>query len=109
MPMIAFIGVRISWLMLARNSPFASVASSARRRAVSSSFTSCAEPLGVLFLLVACPFQLRGVVLERLLRQRAVGDVARGRVDDALLGHRRRGPFAAIVRPVAARGTGSRS
>ena len=30
MPMIAFIGVRISWLMLARNSPLATVAASAR-------------------------------------------------------------------------------
>ena len=29
MPMIAFIGVRISWLMLARNIDFACVASSA--------------------------------------------------------------------------------
>jgi hypothetical protein len=37
MPMIAFIGVRISWLMLARNSPLAMVASSARRLAISSS------------------------------------------------------------------------
>ena len=29
MPMMAFIGVRISWLMLARNIDFAAVASSA--------------------------------------------------------------------------------
>ena len=41
MPMMAFIGVRISWLMLARNSPFATVACSARSRATSSSLTSC--------------------------------------------------------------------
>ena len=68
MPMMAFIGVRISWLMLARNSLLASVASSARRRAVSSSRHQLREPLGVLFLLAARPFQLRGVVLERLLR-----------------------------------------
>ena len=33
MPMMAFIGVRISWLMLARNSLFARVAASARVRA----------------------------------------------------------------------------
>ena len=37
MPMMAFIGVRISWLMLARNSPLATVAASARVRALSSS------------------------------------------------------------------------
>ncbi len=43
MPMIAFIGVRISWLMFARNSPFATVASSARRFAISSSLTSWAS------------------------------------------------------------------
>ncbi len=41
MPITAFIGVRISWLMLARNCPFAAVASSARRLATSSSRTSC--------------------------------------------------------------------
>ncbi len=39
MPITAFIGVRISWLMLARNSPLATVAASARRRATSSSRT----------------------------------------------------------------------
>ena len=43
MPITAFIGVRISWLMLARNSPLASVAASARRRATSSSATVCAS------------------------------------------------------------------
>ena len=37
MPMIAFIGVRISWLMLARNSDFAWVAASAATLARSSS------------------------------------------------------------------------
>ena len=41
MPMIAFIGVRISWLMLARNSPFAAAAASAFPRSFSSSPTSC--------------------------------------------------------------------
>ena len=37
MPMMPFIGVRISWLMLARNSLFARLASIARSRAVTSS------------------------------------------------------------------------
>ena len=37
MPMMAFIGVRISWLMLARKSLLASLASSAVRVAFSSS------------------------------------------------------------------------
>ena len=42
MPMIAFIGVRISWLMLARNIDFARVADSATARASSSSrSTTC--------------------------------------------------------------------
>jgi len=36
MPMMPFIGVRISWLMLARNSLFARLASSAARRARSA-------------------------------------------------------------------------
>ena len=35
-PMIPFIGVRISWLMLARNSDFAWLAASAAARACSS-------------------------------------------------------------------------
>ena len=39
----ALSGVRISWLMLARKALFASVASSARRFAISSSLTSCAR------------------------------------------------------------------
>ena len=42
-PITAFIGVRISWLMFARNSPFARVAASARRLAVSSAVTICAR------------------------------------------------------------------
>ena len=37
MPMIPFIGVRISWLMLARNSLFARLAASAASRACCSS------------------------------------------------------------------------
>ena len=37
MPMMPFIGVRISWLMLARNMDFAAVASSARSFAACSS------------------------------------------------------------------------
>ena len=37
MPMMPFIGVRISWLMLARNSLFARLASIARSRAFTSS------------------------------------------------------------------------
>ena len=37
MPMIAFIGVRISWLMLARNSLLARLADSAAARASRSS------------------------------------------------------------------------
>ena len=41
MPMMPFIGVRISWLMLARNSLLAIVAASARCLATSSSLTSC--------------------------------------------------------------------
>ena len=41
MPMTPFIGVRISWLMLARNSLFASAAASARLRASSSESWSC--------------------------------------------------------------------
>ena len=40
MPMIAFIGVRISWLIVARNALFASFAASALRRASWSSETS---------------------------------------------------------------------
>ncbi len=41
MPMMAFIGVRISWLMLARNSDFAAVASSAFCLASRISFSCC--------------------------------------------------------------------
>ena len=37
MPMMPFIGVRISWLMFARNSLFARLASIARSRAFTSS------------------------------------------------------------------------
>ena len=40
MPMIAFIGVRISWLIEARNVLFASFAASASRRAATSSVMS---------------------------------------------------------------------
>ncbi len=40
MPITAFIGVRTSWLMLARNSPLAAAAVSAFCLATSSSFTS---------------------------------------------------------------------
>ena len=36
MPMTAFIGVRISWLIVARNEPLAALASSARRVCSSS-------------------------------------------------------------------------
>ena len=43
MPRMPLSGVRISWLMLARNALFVSVASSARRFATSSSLTSCAS------------------------------------------------------------------
>ena len=39
MPMIAFIGVRISWLIEARNALFASFAASASSRARCSSVT----------------------------------------------------------------------
>ena len=41
MPMIAFIGVRISWLMLARNSLFSRADSSAFWRASRSRSTAC--------------------------------------------------------------------
>ena len=40
MPMTAFMGVRISWLMVARKAPLASLAASASRRAWSSSVMS---------------------------------------------------------------------
>ena len=43
MPTMAFIGVRISWLMFARNSLLARVASSAFFLAISSSFTNAAS------------------------------------------------------------------
>ena len=48
MPMMAFIGVRISWLMLARNSPLApAVACSAPARDVEL-LDQLRQPLGVL-------------------------------------------------------------
>ena len=40
MPMMPFMGVRISWLMLARNSLFAALARSASARALSASFSA---------------------------------------------------------------------
>ena len=43
MPMMAFIGVRISWLMLARNIDLARADSSAKRVAFSSSRRVCAS------------------------------------------------------------------
>ena len=42
MPITAFIGVRISWLIVARNALFASLAPSAAARASFASWNSCA-------------------------------------------------------------------
>ena len=48
MPMTAFIGVRISWLMFARNSVFARLAASAASRAaVSSPSTRLRSPMSL--------------------------------------------------------------
>ena len=47
MPMIAFIGVRISWLIEARNALFACVADSASSRARCSSLTYRAFSIAV--------------------------------------------------------------
>ena len=74
MPITPFIGVRISWLMLARNSLFARLAASAASRA-------CAQLLGGALLL---------------------GDVARHRVDEPLLRERRRLPREPAVGAVLA-------
>ncbi len=85
--MIAFIGVRISWLMLARNSPFAADADSAFFRSFSSSPTRLREVLGRL--------------PERLVGLLALGDVAGNRVNDAPIRRRCGGPVEPPIRAIA--------
>ena len=91
MPMMAFIGVRISWLMLARNWLLAWLAASAACLArFNSSSTRCA--------LLDFPFQQRAVMQDlregrhRLLHQRLVRQLA---VLDSQPGERRDGLGAA--------------
>ena len=64
MPMMAFIGVRISWLMFARNSLFERVASSAFFFAISSSFTSCASRRASASCALPRRFQIIGVQFQ---------------------------------------------
>ena len=78
MPRIALSGVRISWLMLARNALFVSVASSARRLADLELLHELRQP--------------RRLILEHPLGGLALGDVVRDGVDDLMLRKRRRRP-----------------
>ena len=72
MPMMAFIGVRISWLMLARNSPLAAVASSATRLASFELAHELRQAFGVVLLLTPGRFHLAAVLLQRLLARACV-------------------------------------
>ena len=87
MPRMALSGVRISWLMFARNALFA------RSRLRPGAWRPRA----------------RGRASPASLRLLALGDVARGGVDDLLLGKRRRRPEQPADRAVLVDGTDSRT
>ena len=109
MPMIAFIGVRISWLMLARNSPLA------MRRllgALSRDVELADElrqPFRVFLLLVLGAFHLARVHAQRILGRAAIRHVAGHRVDELLVDERRGLPLKPLVGSVLRTGSGSRS
>ena len=81
MPMMPFIGVRISWLMFARNSLFAWFASSATRVAAASSAvrsrTFRSSIVGQRAQFGVEPFALRKRLLELLVRIRRAASACR--------------------------------
>jgi hypothetical protein len=81
--------------MFARNALLASVASSARTFATSSSLTS-----GLIFELALAHLQIAGVAGERLVGSLAIGDVARAAEYELLFGKRRRCPHQPAQRAV---------
>ena len=67
-PAIAFIGVRISWLMLAKNSLFACVASSALFLRPFQLIHQLRQPPRIFFQCLPRRFQMPGILLQLLFR-----------------------------------------
>ena len=101
MPMTPFIGVRISWLMLARNSLFAALLSSAFCLAAASSTFTAARTLQ-LFL------ELQAMALHFLIAALDGGEHLVEHVDQAARSRRSSGTSPAACSPCCSRRAGRR-